>query len=58
MSRIIGMEEWVAKAAANVVWNKMKSGNVRDCVKIGRMAKSIDDVNFIVDAFWMRSDSK
>jgi holliday junction DNA helicase RuvB len=41
----------IAKAAANAVWNKMKSGNVRDCVKIGRMAKSIDDVNFIVDAF-------
>ena len=33
------------------VWNKMKSGNVRDCVKIGRMAKSIDDVNFYCGCF-------
>jgi Holliday junction resolvasome RuvABC ATP-dependent DNA helicase subunit len=41
----------VAKGAANAVWNKMKSANVRDCVKIGRMAKSIEDVNFIVDTF-------
>ena len=29
----------------------MKSVNIRDCVKIGRMAKSVDDVNFIVDSF-------
>ena len=36
---------------AEAVGNKMKSANVRDCVKIGRMAKSIEDVNFIVDAF-------
>ena len=43
--------EKIAEAAAEAVWNKMKSANVRDCVKIGRMAKSIEDVNFIVDAF-------
>ena len=30
---------------------KMKSADVRDYVKIGRMAKSIEDVNFIVDTF-------
>ena len=41
----------VAKGAANGVWNRMKSANVRDCVKISRMAKSIEDVNFIVDTF-------
>ena len=29
----------------------MESADVRDCVKIGRMAKSIEDVNFIVDSF-------
>jgi Holliday junction DNA helicase RuvB len=39
----------IAKAAADAVWNKMKSGNIRDCIKIGRMTKSIEDVNFIVD---------
>ena len=27
----------------------MNSANIRDCVKIGRMAKSVEDVNFIVD---------
>jgi holliday junction DNA helicase RuvB len=45
------VKEEIAKAAADAVWNKMKSGNVRDCVRIGRMAKSIEDVNFIVDTF-------
>jgi MoxR-like ATPase len=45
------VKEEIAEAAAEAVWNKMKSANVRDCVKIGRMAKSIEDVNFIVDAF-------
>jgi holliday junction DNA helicase RuvB len=43
----------IARAAADAVWNKMKSGNIRDCVKIGRMAKSLEDVNFIVDTFSM-----
>jgi Holliday junction resolvasome RuvABC ATP-dependent DNA helicase subunit len=45
----------IAKAAAEAVWNnnKMRSGNIRDCVKIGRMAKSVQDVNFIVDTFPM-----
>jgi Holliday junction DNA helicase RuvB len=41
----------IAKAAADAVWNKMNSANIRDCVKIGRMPKSIEDVNFIVDTF-------
>jgi holliday junction DNA helicase RuvB len=45
------VKEDIAKATADAVWNKMKSGNVRDCVKIGRMAESIEDVNFIVDIF-------
>jgi holliday junction DNA helicase RuvB len=45
------VKEEIANAAVDAVWNKMKSGNIRDCVKIGRMAKSIEDVNFIVDTF-------
>jgi Holliday junction DNA helicase RuvB len=39
----------IANATAHVVWNKMRSRNVRDCVRIGRMAKSIEDINFIVN---------
>jgi holliday junction DNA helicase RuvB len=31
-----------------MVWNRMRSRNMRDCVRIGRMAKSVEDINFIV----------
>lgn len=41
----------IAKAAAEALWNKMNSSNPRDCVRIGRMAKSLEDVRFIVDTF-------
>jgi holliday junction DNA helicase RuvB len=43
------VEEEIAKATAHIVWNKMRSRNIRDCVRIGRMAKSVEDVNFIID---------
>ena len=43
------VNEEIAKATAYMVWNRLGSKNVRDCVKIGRMAKSVEDINFIVD---------
>jgi holliday junction DNA helicase RuvB len=43
------VEEEIAKATAHMVWNKMRSKNIRDCVRIGRMAKSVEDVDFIID---------
>jgi ATP-dependent Lon protease len=41
----------IAESTADAIWNKMKYANIRDCVKIGRMARSIEDVNFIVGNF-------
>ena len=45
------VKEEIAKAKATVymVWNKMRSRNIGDCVRIGRMAKSVQDVDFISD---------
>jgi Holliday junction DNA helicase RuvB len=43
------VDEGIAKATAYMVWNKMRSRNIRDCVRIGRMAKSVQDVDFIID---------
>src|ERR687887_651801 len=43
------VKEEIAKTTAYMVWNKMRSRNIRDCVRIGRMAKSVEDINFIVD---------
>jgi hypothetical protein len=50
LTRQQNVDEEIAKAA-DAVWNKMKSANIRDCVKIGRMSKPIDDDNFLADTF-------
>jgi replication-associated recombination protein RarA len=47
------VKEEIAEATANTIWDK--SANVRDCVKIDRMARSLEDVIFIVDNFMMHS---
>ena len=33
------------------VWYKIKSKNIRDCIKIARMTKSLDDVIFLVNIY-------
>jgi hypothetical protein len=43
------VQEGVASVKANAVWNK--SRDIRDCVRISAMAKSIEDVNFLVQTF-------
>ena len=45
------VKEEIAKATADAVWNRIKSADIRDSVRVARMAKSIEDVNFIVDSF-------
>jgi Holliday junction DNA helicase RuvB len=42
----------VARIIANAVWNT--SRNLRDCVRIGKFARSEEDVNFLVDKFLHR----
>ena len=32
---------------SHVVWNKLKSRDIRDCIKISRLAKTIEDVEWI-----------
>jgi len=51
------IDEEIAKATADAVWYKIKSGNIRDCVRIGRMAKSIEDINFIVSTYLKYDDN-
>ena len=43
------VERRVASVMADAVW--AKSQDIRDCVQIGTIAKSIDDVRFLVDSF-------
>jgi Holliday junction DNA helicase RuvB len=42
-----GVAPDVAAATADAVWNKLKSKDIRDCVKLGRLAKSKEDVEWI-----------
>jgi MoxR-like ATPase len=43
----------VSQHIANEITNKVwaNSRNIRDCVRIGRMAKSVDDIQFLVGTF-------
>ncbi|HEY7506157.1 MAG TPA: hypothetical protein VH621_01000 [Nitrososphaera sp.] len=49
-THILGREEVpadVAAAIADAVWTKLKSKDIRDCIKIGRLAKTRQDVEWI-----------
>jgi len=43
------IDEDIAKATAYMVWNKTRSRNIRDCVRIARMAKTVQEVDFIIN---------
>jgi Holliday junction DNA helicase RuvB len=47
--RLLDYQEEIAPTIADVVWNTSK--NVRDCVRIGRLATSVEDVKFLIDKF-------
>jgi replication-associated recombination protein RarA len=42
-----GVKPDVAIAIAEAVWTKLKSKDIRDCIKIGRLAKTKEDVEWI-----------
>jgi replication-associated recombination protein RarA len=44
-----GISSEVANAVAKAVWSKMKSKDIRDCIKIGHLAKTKEEVDWIVN---------
>lgn len=42
-----GVSPDVSAAIADAVWNRLKSRDIRDCIKLGRLAKSKEDVTWI-----------
>lgn len=44
-----GIAKDVANEVAAQVWHKMKSKDIRDCIKIAHLAKTKNDVNWIVE---------
>jgi Holliday junction DNA helicase RuvB len=43
-----GVQADVAATIAEAVWTKLKSKDIRDCIKMGRLAKTREDVEWIV----------
>jgi Holliday junction DNA helicase RuvB len=47
--RLLDTQQEIAQIIADAVWNT--SRNLRDCAKIGKLARSQEDVNFLVEKF-------
>jgi replication-associated recombination protein RarA len=45
-----GVSNEISIEIAKAVWSTMKSRDIRDCIKIGHLAKTKEDVNWIIDA--------
>jgi holliday junction DNA helicase RuvB len=50
--RLLSVEQEFAPIIADAVWNTSK--NLRDCVSIGKLTRSEEDVDFLVDKFLYR----
>jgi Holliday junction DNA helicase RuvB len=51
-------DEEIAKATADEVWrNTSTARNIRDCVRVAKMAKSVEDVNWLINAFLKNNDN-
>ena len=48
LSRECNLDLEISTLIANLVWNKLKSRDIRDCIKIGRICRSKDDVLMII----------
>ncbi|WP_148686981.1 AAA family ATPase [Candidatus Nitrosocosmicus hydrocola] len=48
LSRECNLDSDISTLIASLVWNKLKSRDIRDCIKIGRISKNKDDVYMIV----------
>jgi hypothetical protein len=50
--RLLDTQQEIAQIIVDEVWNT--SRNLRDCMRIGKLATSEDDVNFLVEKFLYR----
>ena len=49
LSKECNMESCISNRIAYLVWNRLKSRDIRDCIKIGRLSTNVEDVNLIVN---------
>jgi Holliday junction DNA helicase RuvB len=45
------VDEEIAKVTADAVWSTSTTRNIRDCIRVANMAKSVKDVNWLVRSF-------
>ena len=45
------IDEEIAKVTAYAVWNASSARNIRDCIRVAKMAKSVEDVKWLVKSF-------
>ena len=45
-----GISSEIATTVANAVWYKMRSKDIRDCMKIGRLVKTKEEVDWVIEA--------
>lgn len=46
-----GVDASTAAVIAEQVWNELRSKDVRDVIKVGRLASSSEDASFVVQPF-------
>lgn len=52
-----GISKDIANEVATQVWHKMRSKDIRDCIKVAHLSKTKDDVNWIVETLNQYSKS-
>jgi replication-associated recombination protein RarA len=45
------VDEEIANATADAVWSTSTARNIRDCIRVAKMAKSVEDVKWLVKSF-------
>jgi hypothetical protein len=49
------VDEEMARTTADSVWNTIQ--NIRDCIRLAKMAKSVEDVRWLVKSFLNKVNS-
>jgi MoxR-like ATPase len=45
------VDEEIAKVTVYAVWNMTESKSIRDCIRVAKLAKSVEDVKWLVKSF-------
>jgi MoxR-like ATPase len=49
------VDEEIASVTANAAWSTSTTRNIRDCVRVAKVAKSVEDVDWLVKSFFLNN---